>query len=168
MAEHGHRQRTVPWWAALLAAALTLLALAFLPLDADAQNDWVVQSFSARYSVQSDGTLNVIEDLDVDFGSSWHHGIFRDIPVRYPGESGRTRVIDVSVVSIESGSTPVLYSTSQSGKNLRLKIGDPSRLVSGLQHYRITYRVRGARDRQADGGVVHERTRSNPLPDGDR
>jgi uncharacterized membrane protein YgcG len=135
---------------ALLAGALALLALAFVGLDVGAQQEWVIRSFTARYSIQNDGTLDVVEDLDVDFGGSSHHGIVRDIPVRYPNETGRTRTIDVSVVSVEIGSDAVQFSTSQSGKNLRMKIGDPDRLVSGPQHYRITYRVRGALDAFAD------------------
>src|SRR3990172_4746409 len=39
-----------------------------------------INNFSATYAIQSDGTVNVVETLQYDFGSLDRHGIYRTIP----------------------------------------------------------------------------------------
>ncbi len=109
-----------------------------------------IRSYDVNLAVQPDGTLQVRETIGYDFGVVPHHGIFRDIPVRfdYPKANATDRVYPLTVVSVSaSAGTPAQYTTdtfSSGGVGYeRIKIGDPNQTISGRHTYRITYRVRG-------------------------
>jgi hypothetical protein len=104
----------------------------------------VIKSFGARYAIQKDGSIDVIEDLLVDFGSQQKHGIFRDIDVLFEYDAHHQRKYDVKVTGVTNGETPVPYKVSTSGATKKITIGDADKLVSGEQRYVITYRLLGA------------------------
>jgi Predicted membrane protein (DUF2207) C-terminal domain/Predicted membrane protein (DUF2207) N-terminal domain len=87
--------------------------------------------------------FTVSERIVWDFEGAVRHGILRDIPVAY----GRGRAADYRIglddveVSDASG-TPRPFRTQRSGSLLQIRIGDPDRTVSGVEEYRIRYRVR--------------------------
>jgi hypothetical protein len=129
----------------LLLAGVSLLAVgaAALPSTALAE-DWAINSFDARISVQADGSLAVTEDIEVNFVTP-HHGIFRDIPVVYDFNQKYNRVLELDVRSVTDGSDrPWQYTTSRNGANEEIKIGNPNQTLTGRQSYRLTYSVRGA------------------------
>ena len=129
----------------LLLAGCALLAtcLAALPSSALA-DDWAINSFAVRLSVQADGSLNVTEDIEVNFVTP-HHGIFRDIPVVYDYDQASNRVLQLDVRSITNASDrPWQYATSRNGAYEEIKIGDPNQTLSGGQSYLLTYTVHGA------------------------
>lgn len=138
----------------LLAVLVALFLLAGLaaPRFVTADEPWTIRSFDARYEIQDTGAVLVTEDILVDFGSLERHGIFRDIPVQYGFDSQYNRVTTISAVRVDDGSDPRPFELISMGPNLRIKIGDPGRLVSGEQRYRIRYTV--------GGGL-------NPFPDHD-
>ena len=113
---------------------------------------WVIRSFDVRYGLQTDGSFNVREDLSVDFDALERHGIFRDMPVEYKYDDNSNRLIDVSDVSVTDGSAAIPFETSDTRPNMRIKVGDPDKLVSGRQRYVISY-------------TVHDGL--NPFPDHD-
>ena len=90
-----------------------------------------------------DGTFGVVEDLAVDFRGLQKHGIYRDIPTNAPLDDTHNRVTEIKVASVDDGSKAWKYEVSRDGSNLRIKIGDPDKLITGVQRYRITYRVIG-------------------------
>ena len=59
---------------ALVAAMLTVFAG-----SAAADEGWSITSFVADYTVNTDGSVAVVEDIQVDFGSLDKHGIYRDL-----------------------------------------------------------------------------------------
>jgi uncharacterized membrane protein YgcG len=131
--------------AAVLALVVLTAALAMSARAAD--GGWVVRSFDAQITIQSDGRLVVNETIDVDFGALERHGIFRDIPVRYewPSEARKLRVYELQVLSVSDASgRAVRFETSGNGSDIEIKIGDADRTVTGRQQYRITYVVQGA------------------------
>ena len=108
---------------------------------------WTITSFDAQIQIQSDGRLLVTEKIDVDFAALERHGIFREIPVRYdwPADRRKLRVYELQVRSVtDAQRRGVKYETSSDGANLRIKIGDPDRTVTGAQTYVIAYLVKGA------------------------
>ena len=123
-----------PAAAALLAVVAALLALA---VPAAADEGWVIDRFVSDIEVQRDGSLVVTEAIDVDFQLlSDRHGIFREIPVRYAWDPDpkMVRVYDVDVRSVrDANGRGLQYETSQNGANLRIRVGDPDRTVSGKQ-----------------------------------
>ena len=140
----------------LAAAALLLMAAAALVSAAPATADtgWVIERFASDIEIQRDGRLVVTEAIDVDFQLLGdRHGIFREIPVRYQWDADPKleRVYELSVQSVrDANGRGLKYETSQVGANLRIKIGDPDRIVVGKQTYRIAYTVRGALNPFAD------------------
>lgn len=130
---------------ALLAVVSALLLFA---APAAADEGWVIDRFVSDIELQRDGTLLITEAIDVDFlALGDRHGIFREIPVRYQWDADpkMVRVYDVDVRSVrDAGGRGLTYQTSETGANLRIRIGDADRTVSGKQTYRITYAVRGA------------------------
>jgi hypothetical protein len=147
----GGMKRRIAW---LTVVILTTSALVHAgPGTASVQDEgWLVRSFDVRYDLQTDGSFNVREDLDVDFGALERHGIFRDMPVEYRYDDKNNRLIDVSDVSVTDGSMAIPFETSDARPNMRIKIGDPDKLVSGRQRYVISY-------------TVHDGL--NPFPDHD-
>ena len=118
--------------------------------SAAAEEPWSISSFDAHYTVNRDGSITSSEDLVVEFGSLQRHGIFRDIPVEYQYDAHHNRLISLDVLSVDDGTIAIPYETSRVGPNERIKIGDPDKLVTGRQRYRINSRITGALNPFAD------------------
>jgi uncharacterized membrane protein YgcG len=135
----------------VVALAVIALFLSGHAGQARAQTGWTITSFAVTYNIDTSGGVNVTEDILVDFGSEHHHGIFRDMPVRYGYDDKHDRKIDVTNIDVrDAGGNPVRFDTSSSGPNLRLTIGNPDVLVSGRQEYKISYLLTGALNPFAD------------------
>jgi uncharacterized membrane protein len=125
------------------------LILSLLPQRAVLASEQI-KSFKSEISINADASIDVVEEIAYDFGTSLRHGIFRDIPVVYDaGDS--TRTIELTQVAVvgSNGSAPK-FAVSYAGDIEKIKIGDPNVTVTGLQTYRISYRVRGAINYFAD------------------
>jgi uncharacterized membrane protein YgcG len=123
--------------------AVVVLGLAGVPALAD--EGWVIQRFASDITIQKDSSLHITEAIDVDFGAQQKHGIIRNIPVRYRWDDTHLRVYRLEVRSVtDAGGKPTRFSTSDSGGDKSIRIGDPDRTVTGPQSYRITYDVFGA------------------------
>jgi uncharacterized membrane protein YgcG len=126
----------------LLVAAAALLA--FMPA-AHAQLEERISSYDVGITILQDGSLMVVERIDYDFGNSEHHGIFRDIPVRFPYDDQHDRVYPIDHVSVAgSPGTPDGFKIEHEDRLLRIRIGDENKTITGEHVYTITYRVRGA------------------------
>ena len=127
--------------ATILAALAMLLGLASV---ATADEGWTIERFDSQVAIRADGGLQIVETIDVDFGSQLKHGIFRYIPVRYHVDDRNDRVYDLRVRSVTDASgRGWKYETSDSGPNVIIKIGDPDRTINGRQSYRVAYDVAG-------------------------
>lgn len=119
--------------ALLLAVSLSALGLtAFASLE--------IGRFDVTIVVEPSGTLRVTEELTVTFYTS-HHGIEREIPVSYRDPRGGNVTIDLDVDRITLDSGPVPYTARRIGRELRLRIGDPDRTLTGAHTYTIAYTV---------------------------
>ena len=129
-------------------AALALLAVVFGATPrAGAVGGEQIKRYGVDVTIQPDGNIVVVENIDYDFGPVPHHGIYRDVPTRvdYPQRANHDRVYPLDVMSVRaSEGTPAQYDVSTEGDNTRIKIGDPDRTITGEHSYEITYRVRGA------------------------
>ncbi len=145
------RKRTGLVFAVLLLSFGALAALE--PAAHAADVGWIIERFGSDIEIRPDGAIAVVESIDVDFGLTPRHGIFRDIPVRYRWEPDPKleRRYDLTVRSVtDGGGRAVPYETSQTGGDVRIKIGSADRTVTGAQSYRIAYDVRGALNGFAD------------------
>lgn len=120
--------------------ALSFVAMLGLPQVAKAGvNDFTVTNFSSDQTLTNkdpQGELNIVERINVDF-TSYNHGILRAIPQSYKGHSLQLKI---NSVSSETGAA-AQYTTYTSSGNTVLKIGSPSRTVTGPQQYTINYTV---------------------------
>jgi hypothetical protein len=104
-----------------------------------------INTYDVDITVEATGSILVKETIDYDFGSSAHHGIDREVPVRLDYNSRFERVYPLDVVSVDApADTPHQFKVSTDGRNKRIRIGDPKRTITGAHRYVVTYRVRGA------------------------
>jgi len=135
----------------ILAAALAT-AVSVRPAQAD--EGWIITSFQSDITVGADASLDITEDIRVDFEGLQKHGIFRTIPLRYRYDDARDRYYDLSVQSVTDGDRSVPYETSVESDNEVIRIGDPDVLVTGAQRYVIAYTVTGAMNSFSDHDEV--------------
>src|SRR5881296_2118968 len=115
-------------------AALGLTSLAPVSVQA-ADEGWVITSFHAAIDINPDSSLDITENIQVDFGDQAKHGIFRTIPVRYKYDSTHDRYYVLKVESVTNGVSPVPYQAYAQGPDEVIKVGDPNRTVTGPNTY---------------------------------
>jgi uncharacterized membrane protein len=148
-------------WLIVVAALIAFSVALPSARRAWADEGWTIKSFDVAYTILEDGSVDVIEDIQVDFGGQQKHGIFRDITVEaaYKNSDCATceagadynREYKISVAGVDNGDNRVWsYETSREGSHLRIKIGDADKTISGPQRYRIRYRLVGALNAHPD------------------
>lgn len=138
------RTGTITTW---LVVALALCAVLLGLRDAAAAQDAErIRNFDVTISITADGSLEVLEVIEYDFGTAERHGILRDIPVRFHYDDRYDRVYRLSVQDITTSSgTPDQFEVEEiENGRMRIRIGDPDRTITGRHTYSILYRVEGA------------------------
>jgi uncharacterized membrane protein len=118
------------------------LLLLTVPSRVSADTTWVIENFSSNIAVQQSGKVNVVETISVDFKDNPKHGIYRDIPYEYDS-GGNTIYTQVDVTKVLQNNTSARYTVSQTNGYDEIKIGDPTRTVTGRNVYTINYTVTG-------------------------
>jgi len=123
---------------------LRLLAVLLLLGLAQPSGSEAIRSFDADVQLQAEADAFVVmEHILYDFGAVQRHGIFRDIPVRYGRGRSADYRIGLDVLSVTNGSGVARpFKVQRRGDNLRIRIGDAKRTVSGEQEYWIRYQVK--------------------------
>jgi uncharacterized membrane protein len=109
-----------------------------VPVHADV-NDFTITHFVADETLSrtdKQGSLHIKETIAVIFTDN-NHGVVRALPQKYHGHSLAIHNVRVSSPS----GAPSNVSKSTSNDNLLLRIGDPSRTVTGAQTYVVEYDV---------------------------
>jgi len=125
-----------------MAAARIALALALLlcATAADAQTERILD-FLSDVELQPDSRLEVTETIRFRvLGTQIRHGINRDFPTDYPGPGGSrsTTGFVLEDASLDGDAVPTQLSRLENG--VRIRIGDPNRLVPpGVHTYTIRY-----------------------------
>ena len=123
--------------AAGAAFAVVLAFFATAPARAERIRDFAVQ-----VTVRADASVGVEENIRWDFEGAQRHGIYREIPIAYerPGEADFHIRLHVDAVTDANGRLWPTQ-TTESGGYLRIRIGDPSTTVTGVQSYTLRYHV---------------------------
>jgi uncharacterized membrane protein YgcG len=117
-----------------LLASLSIVGAATLRVD----------SFDAQISLDTRGSLHVIENLTVTFTTP-HHGIEREIPISYRVPAVGTHLstgFTLDRVLLDARAVP--YTSRRVGQEQYLRIGDPDRTIVGTYVYTIAYTVERA------------------------
>ncbi|HEV2115994.1 MAG TPA: DUF2207 domain-containing protein [Terriglobales bacterium] len=105
----------------LCLAILCCLTLGALP----ARADWHITDFHSAVNLDQQGKANVSERISVAFVGSYH-GIYRDIPLAYPGPHGTNYSLFLKVTGVTDGSGNKLkYESSVRNGSRHLKIYIP-------------------------------------------
>jgi len=122
-------------------AFCSFIALTFVsPIHAE-----VIRGYDAQITIQKEGTIQVREKIDYDFGYDYKHGIYRDIPYIKKNSDGKEYELTVQVHSIkDEAGNAYTYKQSWVNNKLNIKIGDADRTITGLHTYIIDYTVSGA------------------------
>lgn len=153
-------------WRRILIIVLGVGALFSIFSFSIAQAQETIRSYVVDAAIQSDATVRITETIAYDFGTAdfgapVRHGITRDIPLAVPGVPNLSIVISNVSATINAGLlVPVEESIVNDAENIR--IGDPNKIVTGVQTYRITYTVAGAIGYFAD----HDEFYWNAVGDG--
>ena len=107
-----------------LAVVFPLLVLLFGAAPAWART-YHISQFNSTVHVQPDGSADIAEQITFVFNGQFQ-GVYRDIPVEYPGPKGSnySLFITVNQITDESGSS-LKFEKNRSGGFLRLKIYVP-------------------------------------------
>lgn len=125
-----------------LLATLIFLTLTVSPVRA--LEDWQIDRFEVHMQLNSNGELYVEETINADFGILEKHGIFRDVPFKYLNSLFHRRDIEIDIEKVAVDGQATKFEAYESDGNLRIKIGDPLRTISGEHTYTIGYTVSGA------------------------
>ena len=100
-----------------------------------------ITDFNSSIAVLKSGDLNVVETISATFTIP-HHGIYRDITYSYRSpNTGKRITIGIKVTGVTLDGGPVPYAISHHGSDVRIRIGDPNRTITGDHTYVISYTV---------------------------
>lgn len=126
---------------------LSFLLLLFFPIISKvfAQSYEHIENFDTNIQINSDGTINVSEDILYDFGTTNRHGIFRNIPFTKVNENNKRVDLEFENFSVtDENNKSYKFETSTENEQIILKIGDPNSTITGTHTYNISYKVSGA------------------------
>ena len=126
---HRRAMATIPGRAAAVALAFLAALAASLVVAAPAHAESITR-LAVQVTVNADTSMRIIETITYDFGLEYRHGIFRDIPVYDESLTGMRRSygVELSSVTMDGGAVP--WETSDEGRDMRIKIGDPDRTIA--------------------------------------
>lgn len=135
----------------LLASALLIIFSSLFPSYVTAQESWTITEFNSDITLSQDTSLTVTETITADFGMLEKHGIYRTIPIRYQTPRGNTLDVRFQLSSVVNEfDRKIPYDVNKSGDYITIKIGDPDKIVSGINTYKITYTLKRVLTKQLD------------------
>ena len=112
-----------------------LLLLLLLTIFAYSES---IDRYAVDANIDNSGRVNIIEEINYNFGNTEHHGIYRDIPLN------NTNIKNVKV--LQNGMQAHFTTTVLADGNNeyeRIKIGNANSYVAGLVNYKISYSIDG-------------------------
>ncbi|WP_174801540.1 DUF2207 domain-containing protein [Martelella limonii] len=101
----------------------------------------VINSYTSDVTVQKSGVYDVTETIAVHAeGDQIRRGIYRDFPLRFNTDSGRTGEVTFDLKSVTLDGRPVDHHTESIRDGIRIYIGSANETVSPGNHtYQLTY-----------------------------
>lgn len=123
-------------------AAVALIIMTVAPTFA-AASDFTRYELTA--TAHKDGTVDVVIDLDYDFGSEEKHGIYLTYLTRQriEGDPDHYRVLEYSGITASSPSAPADTDVVEADDGIGIYVGDPDQTVTGEHTYEVAFTVDG-------------------------
>lgn len=121
----------------LLSIFFSVLSVKAINTENYSRYDYIITDYDINMVVNENNTFDITENITAYFNVP-KHGIFRTIPlkntvVRLDGTTSRN-IARITNISVDNK-----YSTSRENGNYKIKIGDPSKTLTGNQQYKIKY-----------------------------
>lgn len=100
----------------------------------------MIHSFDTNIIAHKNGTMDITEIINYDFGNENRHGIYRNIPL-YSSIGNLYRVIKIENITVLRDSQKENFTLSNNSKNLDIKIGNANTTITGAHAYAISYTV---------------------------
>jgi uncharacterized membrane protein YgcG len=106
-------------------SALGLVVISTLAIAASARN-WRIANFQVTIDVHQDGSAFITERITAVFTGSYQ-GIYRTIPIEYPGPRGANYTLFLKVIGVKDADTgrPLKYELHRQGDYRQIKIYVP-------------------------------------------
>lgn len=125
-----------------IAAFVFTLLFFLIPKQSLAQENWVIENFDSQIVIEKSGQIAVKETINVDFGTNQKHGIYRDLPYVYENQNGNIYT-EITVGEILQDGRKAEIQTTKNDANIRIRIGDANKTISGKHSYEISYKTLG-------------------------
>lgn len=123
--------------------SLVVSLVMFLLFD-EAKASEIISQFDVVAQAKKDASIEVTESIRYDFGNHYRHGIFRSIPVSY-SRYGGTYTIDFRLIDVsDENGVKQTVKVARSGRDVNIRVGNPSVTVTGSHVYKIHYLLRRA------------------------
>lgn len=123
--------------------------LIFSPFKTNAREnvtDWYIKDYQSEIVVNKDSTADITENIVADCGNCVDkHGIYRVVPTRVYKSANVPIDMPIELVSItdfNGASYNYSQTTDKNNYTVSFKIGDPNKNVSGINNYRIKYKIK--------------------------
>lgn len=104
-----------------------------------------IETFDSAIVVNTDGSIDVKETIVYDFYTYDRHGIFRDIPYVKVNKEDKRFEMDMVIKSVQDeNGKDLTYVVTKNDDEMKVKIGDADKIITGQHTYVITYKVYGA------------------------
>lgn len=103
-----------------------------------------IDNFETYIQINQDSSIDVIEQIDYNFGDLERHGIFRFIPIKYEARGGNFNLRISNIWVTDENTQPYNFKVSYPGDNVEIKIGDADIFITGAKTYLIGYTVERA------------------------
>jgi len=111
-------------------------------------SDWTIRDFHSEIVVNKDSSLDITEKITADCGDlSGKHGIFRILPTQYQyskNESVKTPITLLGITDFSGRVIPYTTLNNRKAHTVTWKIGDANKTVTGVNYYKIHYKVDNA------------------------
>lgn len=103
-----------------------------------------IQSFNLEVKINQDGTADLKETINYDFGQTPKHGIFRKFSLIRENDNKEKFILDFQLKDITNQQDkPQTFQNNSDNQEVNLKIGDPNKTVVGLNTYVLEYKISG-------------------------
>lgn len=133
-------------------ALLILICFVFVFIfQADIANGdagYTVKNYKVDMNVRENASAYINEEIDVDF-DGYHHGIYRWIPLTLKldlndGTNKNTLYSSIKIDDISVASD--MFETENKIESKVIKIGDPSKTITGKKRYKLSYTIKQYED----------------------